>query len=178
MAESAKDTTNGQKFWGSKNERYLQKKSRGQIEDNLNFTVLYLQLDIENSKVNFYGEVIAKKFVVPQGIPVKGVIEVRSGDQSYTPVVGKDTELMFSCYVDHLRELNINPQIGDYFVSKNKWYFIYEKTALDDNQVAVATDKAVSIRFSCAQVIDEEMFIDPWSDSSVKPGGDTYLNSY
>jgi hypothetical protein len=148
-----------QKWFSNKDINYLKKVSREATEQHTNTSALYFQVDYNNSKKNFYGELIVRKWVNPLGVEVKGIIDLVEGDEiAVEDIPNKTMKLNFSCYLDHLRELNIQPELGDCFSIKNRIYMIYNKTILDANMVSIATDQeAVYIKYDCIELVDEQL---------------------
>lgn len=132
MAQSGKKTDNGRLYFGDKTAEYLKKKSRQAVENYHNAPILYFGIDWVNSKRNFYGEMTVKKFINPQGVPVKGTYKFNQSEASKeNGVPNKSMTLTVSLYVDLLTELNIDPKEGDYFAMGKRFYRIYSRT-LDD----------------------------------------------
>ncbi len=167
----------GKKAWGEKTQKYLEEKSRISVEDHSNTFLLYYELDYLNSYKNFYGECLHKKF--KPSIKVFGTIAITSEENKYeNEIVQRNTNMEFGVFIEHLKELGINPQLGDFFYSKNKWYIIHSKTALDDNATSVAFDKAITIKFLATQVDDEVIAFEPWNiNNSIKQEVQNYLDS-
>jgi len=159
MADTPRPSESGQAFFGSKTQNYLKKLSRESIEKHTNTSVLFFAVDYENSKRNFYGELIIKKWVNPKGVEVKGIIQLDEGsDLVVEDISNKILTLNFSCYISHLREIGIDPQLGDYFATKNRIYMIHNKTILDANQVSIMTDaEALYVKYECVQGDDEQL---------------------
>ena len=76
MKISGKRTENGRLYFGDKTAAYLKRKSRQAVEGYHNAPILFFEIDWVNSKKNFYGEMIVKKFKVPTGIQVKGMYKI------------------------------------------------------------------------------------------------------
>lgn len=157
--------------WGKKSEEFLVKLSREAVEQNTSEdspTILYFQVDYDKSKRNFYGEFEEMIFKNDKGVQVKGIITVFDNEvEEIARMVDQDTPLKFSAYIEHLKEIGIDPQIGDYFGYKHKFYYIYSKTALDSNKAIIASGRdAVHITFSCYQQDDERIYIEPWRTES------------
>jgi hypothetical protein len=159
MADTAKESGSGKAFYGDKTSNYLKKVSRESVEKHTNTSVLFFAVDYERSKRNFYGELIIRVWTNPIGIEVKGVIQLDEGtDVVVEDIPNKIIQLNFSCYIAHLRELGIDPQIGDYFSTKNRIYMIHNKTILDANETAIMTDReALYIKYDCVQADDEQL---------------------
>lgn len=159
MSGSKNREDNSKVGFGSKTNDFLIKKSRQAVEDQSNTALLYFEVDVENSKRNFYGEMIIKKWKDPKGIKVKGTIEItESQNINLADIPNKITQLKFSCYTDHLRDLGIWPQVGDYFSVKNRFYFIQTKEILDVNEHTVNVDNdAYSIVFNCGEADSESV---------------------
>lgn len=159
-----RENQSGSAHFGSKDLAYLKKVSREATEQHTNTSVLFFAIDYERSKRNFYGESIVKVWVNPLGVEVKGIIQLDEGsDVVVEDIPNKIMRLTFGCYISHLKELGIDPQLGDFFSTKNRLYMIHNKTILDSNQVSVATDReALSIRYECIEA-DEEQLLPPGS---------------
>lgn len=151
--------SSGKEFFGDKSRAFLLKTSRHLVEDINNHTVLYFEVDYERSKKNFYGELIVKAFVEPKGVPVKGVITLKEGsDVVQGEIPNKILTLEFACYIEHLQELGIDPKRGDYFATKNRHYFIFDKTIPDSNEKSIGTDQqSYAIIFKCVQADSEQL---------------------
>ena len=160
MADSAKDTRSGRAFYGDKTLSYAKRLSRESVEKHTDTSVLFFEVDWERSKKNFYGELLIKKFVNPKGIEVKGIVDLTEGGDIVTQDIPNQLlNLKFSCYVNHLQELSIDPKIGDYFATKNRVYFIYGKQITDANKNSVGVDReTVSIVYSCVEADSEQIF--------------------
>src|SRR5687768_13057741 len=75
-----KENQNSKGYFGDKTAAYLEKKSREAVESYHNSPILYFQIDWTNSKRNFYGEMIIKKFVSNKGTEVRGVYKIEQAD--------------------------------------------------------------------------------------------------
>jgi hypothetical protein len=159
MADTAKDSGSGKAYWGNKTQAYLKKVSRESVEKHTNTSVLFFAVDYERSKRNFYGELIIRVFTNATGIEVKGIIQLDEGsDVQVEDIPNQIVVLNFSCYISHLRELGIDPQLGDYFSTKNRVYMIHSKSILDANQVSILTDReALYVKYECVQADDEQL---------------------
>lgn len=132
MDHSAKNTDNGRLYFGDKTSAYLKKKSRQAVEKYHNAPILFFEIDWENSKRNFYGEMPMKKFANPKGVQVRGIYKISQNDDVVqNGVPNKTMKLIVSVYVDQLDELKINPQQGDYFGIGRRLYQIYSRTVDD-----------------------------------------------
>ena len=159
MADTGRPSNSGEAFFGGKDAKYLKKLSREAVEKHTNTSVLFFGVDYERSKRNFYGELIIRVWTNPLGIEVKGIIQLDEGtDVVIEDIPNKIINLNFSCYIAHLKELGIDPQLGDYFSTKNRIYMIQKKTILDANQTSLATDReAMYIKYECVQADDEQL---------------------
>jgi hypothetical protein len=129
---SNKQTENGRLYFGEKDQEYLKQVSRQAVEEHHNVTVLYFELDWEKSKRNFYGEMLVKKIKNPHGVEVRCAPKLKQNEQEWsTGLANKQMSLIVSVYVEHLKELNINPQRGDYFTVGKRIYQIHDKTIED-----------------------------------------------
>ena len=158
MSQSSISREDGNKIaFGSKTVKFLKKKSRDAVETYSDTPIIYYEVDYENSKKNFYGELMIKKWKNSKGIKVKGTVSItESNEINLADIPNKLTKMIFSCYVDHLRELNIWPQVGDYFTAKNRIYYIQAREILDVNEHSILVDKeAYSIVFTCGEADDE-----------------------
>lgn len=159
MAEPRNREDNSKIGFGSKTNQYLIKKSREAVEEYSGNTVLYFEVDVENSKRNFYGEMIIKKWKDPKGVKIKGTVEItESQSVNLADIPNKITQLKFSCFTAHLKDLGISPQIGDYFSVKNRFYFIQNKEILDVNEHTINVDNdAYSIVYNCGEADSESV---------------------
>lgn len=158
-SNSNQPTRSGNKIWGSKTQEYLRRKSRQSLEKNSDTALLFFQLDLENSKKNFYGETLAKVWVNNKGVLVNGTIDLKEGNESsQSDIPNKLLTLTFGVYNEHLKELGIEPRLGDYFASKNRFFLIHNKTIPDSNSVSVLTDReSLYTRYELIQVDDEQL---------------------
>jgi hypothetical protein len=154
-----RENNSGSAHFGGKDVAYLKKVSRSAVETNTNTSVLFFQVDYEKSKRNFYGELIVRTWVNSLGVEVKGIIQLEEGsDTSVQDIPNKVLTLNFSCYISHLKELGIDPQLGDYFSTKNRIYMIHNKSILDANQVSIGTDReALYVKYEAIQADDEQL---------------------
>ena len=153
-----KQKENGNKVgFGQKSTDFLKKKSRAAVENYSDTAVLYYEVDYENSKKNFYGEMLVKKWKNQRGVKVQGTVSItESTELNLADVPNKLTSMKVSVYTEHLRELGIWPQNGDYFSAKNRMYVIQTKEILDVNEHSILVDKdAYSIVFNCGEADDE-----------------------
>lgn len=163
MAESGNDSNNGEKIgFGNKTIEYLKKKSRQAIEVNSEASVLFFELDYINSKKNFYGEILIKKWKNVNGVAIKGLVTVKEGENTGIEEIPNQLAIMeVVVYLEHLRELNIWPKIGDYFSYKNRHYFIWKRALLDTDKNSVLNDKeAITTMFKCVEA-DQESILPP-----------------
>lgn len=165
MSKDNEISGSGANFFGNKTEKYLKKLSRESVEKHTNTSVLFFGVDYERSKKNFYGEMVIRVWKNTIGIEVKGIIQLDHADGiSVEDIPNKTMNLNFSCYLDHLKELGIDPGIGDCFSTKNRIYMIYDKTLQDSNMVSVMTDReALYIKYDCI-ALDSEQTTLPGTD--------------
>jgi hypothetical protein len=157
---SVKDNTGMDKIgFGQKSEKFLRKKSRQAVEKYSDTSLFYFEVDYDKSYKNFYGELLIKEWVNPQGTQLFGTIDVAESDESeLNGLPNKLLSLEFSCYIEHLKEIGVMPKIGNYFTTKNEIYIIQDKTLLDSNKHSINTDsEAIAMEFKCTQVDDETM---------------------
>ena len=135
----------------------------------LNFSVLYFEVDWVNSKKNFYGELIYKKFTIPKGTPIKGTIKLEQGtEQMSQGIPNKIMKLTLSIYTQQLDELGMRPKLGDYFGIGNRFYEIYDRTIEDVGVGNVMIDrKQMRLDYKCVQADDEVMFRDAWGNDNL-----------
>ena len=164
-----KDTDKGKLYFQDKDIEYLQKKSREVVEEQQNFSVLYFEVDWINSKKNFYGELIYKKFTIPKGIPIKGSIKLEQGSEQMSQgVPNKIMKLTLSIYTQQLDELGVRPKLGDYFGIGNRFYEIFDRTIEDVGVGNVMIDrKQMRLDYKCVQADDEVMFRDAWGNDNL-----------
>lgn len=179
MSDNSRLDSGRSEFFGKKTANYLKKLSRESVEKHTDTSVLYFEVDVENSKRNFYGELLVKRFVNPLGIEIKGVINISAGnDITVEDIPNAIANLKFSCYIEHLQELKIDPKIGDYFSTKNRTYFIFKKEIIDTNRGAVGTDRAqMTIQFECIQADSEQLHPGLWDIDSQDPTKNAYLGT-
>ena len=159
MSQAPKDTRSGRILYGDKTANYLKKLSRTAVEDYSNTSLLYFEIDYAKSKRNLYGELVYKAWKNPSGVDIKGIIDLQQGqDIQQGDVPNKILTLNFTVYLDHLKELGVEPKLGDYFTIKNRFYFIYDRLLLDANQSALGVDReAIYIKYVCVQADDEQI---------------------
>jgi len=145
--------------FGNKTLDYLKNKSRTAVEKYTDTTALFLELDFERSKKNFYGEILIKAWRNPRGTAVNGIISIKEADEvTVEDIPNQIASLDFVVYIDHLKELGIWPQLGDYFTIKNRMYLIHRKSLLDSDKNSILTDKeAVTIKFYCIEADSENI---------------------
>ena len=162
-----KQTDHGRLYWSDKNTEYLEQKSRESLEQNQDVSVLYFQIDWHQSKRNFYGEMTIKKFVNPLGIKVRGAVKMQQGDEQLNQgIPNKIMKLIFSCYTEELKELNIEPALGDYFAYGQRIYQIYDKTIKDYGPGnVIGNRKRMRIDYFCIQDDDEVLMKNPFSEN-------------
>lgn len=148
------------KFWGKNTQDFLVQVSRKAIENYNENSVLFFEVDYNKSKRNFYGEYETIEFINKKGIEVKGVINIKNEEvDERAKMINQNTSLEFSCYIDHLKDLGIKPELGNYFSYKNKFYYIYNKIALDANQNVIAGgNKPIWQRFDCYEEDGETLY--------------------
>ncbi len=166
MRKNPKSVDN--QWWGKDSQAFLESVSRDAIEVyNENF-VLYFQVDYTKSKRNFYGEYEIIEFTEKKGVAIKGIVTVHDQEtEEIAKLINQNTILSFGCYVNHLKDLGIDIRLGNYFSYKNKFYYIYNKVALDANRnvVASGTD-VVWNKYDCYQEDDEAIYGDGWRETS------------
>src|SRR5579863_1225966 len=107
---SDKNTQNGRLYMGSKTQEYLKNVSRQAVEEYHNAPILYFEIDWEQSKRNFYGEMMMKKLKNPLGVEVRGTYKIsQSAENAFQGLPNKLMTLVASFYVESLRELMIEP---------------------------------------------------------------------
>jgi hypothetical protein len=129
---SAKETDNGKLYFGDKDAAFLKKTSREAVEGHHNAPILFFAIDWLLSKRNLYGETLIKKFVNTKGVEVRGIYKIEEDEQTQTNgIPNKLMKLTVSVYTEHLQEIDIAPQLGDYFGIGKRLYRIVKKT-IDD----------------------------------------------
>lgn len=167
MADSAKDTKNGRLYFGDKTANYLKRKSRAAVEKYHNAPILFFKIDWVNSKRNFYGEMITKKFVSPQGVEVRGMYKIaQTADALQSGIPNKSLNLTVSIYNDQLTELNIDPQQGDFFTIGKRFYEIYSRSIADVGPGSLMMNRGKIRRdYLCSEVDDEAIQKNPYADN-------------
>lgn len=129
---TSKQSENGKLYYGDKDAAYLKELSREAVEEHHNSPILFFQIDWERSKRNFYGEMTMKKFLNPRGVQIRGIFKIQQGEASAKfGIPNKTMKLTVSVYFEQLKELGIDPKIGDYFGIGHRLYQIYDKTIED-----------------------------------------------
>jgi hypothetical protein len=105
--------------FGKKTEDFLRKKSRLAVESYSGSPLLYFEVDYERSKRNFYGEILIKEWVDPQGTIIYGTVEVtENSENELGGLPFKLLNLKFSCYVEQLKQLGVMPNWKLFFYKK------------------------------------------------------------
>lgn len=161
------ETDSGRLYWDDKTVGFIKEMSRTVLEDYQNISVLYFQIDWSKSQKNFYGEMKFKKFVNPLGIQVRGAITIGQGEEQLNQgIPNKIMRLTFSCYTEHIKELNIEPNFGDYFAYGQRLYQIYDKTIKDYGPGNVNGNRErMRIDYYCVQEDDETIQKNAWGDN-------------
>lgn len=159
-------TANGNIWHGKKTQEFLQKISRESLEEHSDVSVLFFEVDYDRSKTNFYGEFEHKYFKNNKGIELRGTVNITGNEIEGTPP-DQTTNLVFGVYAQQLKEKGISPEMGDYISAKNKFYLIKNKIALDANKNTISPNgEPIWQSYTCAEVEDEEMFIEFWRTNS------------
>jgi hypothetical protein len=176
---SAKESHNGRLYFGNKTQEYLKQTSRQAVEEYHNAPILYFEIDWEQSKRNFYGEMTMKKLKSPRGIEVRGAYKItQSEENAFQGLPNKLMSLVASFYVESLEELHIEPKLGDYFAIGWRVYQIYDKTIPDVGPGNLILNRErMRIDFKCLQE-DTESYsgANMWSninlgyEADIKPG--------
>lgn len=164
---SDKQTENGNLYFTDKDAAYLKKQSREAVETHHNSPILYFAVDWENSHRNFYGEMMMKKFVDNKGTEVKGTYKIEQVEE--TTLQGIPNQLMritVSVFVEHLKELGIDPKFGDYFGIGKRLYQIYKRTLPDAGPGNLLMNRErMRQDFYAIQSDDERLQTDVWGDN-------------
>lgn len=166
MIDSKKqEKSTGNPHFGENDKEYANKLARESIEDASNQRILFFKPDYDKSHRNFYEEFTIIKFENPKGTELFGIIDIEDGEREKTEgIVRQSTKLTFSVHVDQLKEKDIEPKIGDYFSYKNKFYWIFNKTAPDADKNTLGADREKAfLTFYCSQADDEQIFADFWT---------------
>lgn len=174
---SAKETDNGKLYFGNKDANFLKKTSREAVESHHNAPILFFSIDWLLSKRNLYGEMLVKKFTNNKGVEVRGIYKIEEMDatqQSGLP--NKLMKITVSVYVEHLQEIGINPNLGDYFGIGKRLYRIAKKTIEDAGPGNLMMNRErMRQDFFAVQDDDEVLMKDIWGDNlgleyDIKPG--------
>ena len=129
---TARKDDNGKLYFGDKDAAFLKQQSREAIETIHNAPILYFEIDWEQSKRNFYGEMLIKKFVDVKGVEVRGSFKIeQAAGTMFQGLPNQLMKLIVSVYVEQLEELKIDPQLGDYFGVGKRLYQLYTMTSVD-----------------------------------------------
>ena len=165
-----KDTENGKLYFGDKSAAFLKEKSRQAVEDYHNISILFLEIDWINSKLNFYGEMTTKRFVNPQGIQIRGSYKIAQNEVTHqNGIPYKTMKIDVSIYTEQLKELSIEPKRGDYFYVGNRYYQIYDLTINDAGPGQLMMDRE---RMRCdyaAFEVDDETIQKAVNDKNFGP---------
>ena len=154
-----KETNSGKLYFSDKDADYLEKVSREVVEDHHNTPILFFKVDFKNSLRNFYGEMLFKKFQNPKGTEIRGVYKINQGEEtSQGGIQNKLMKLTVSIYVEQLEELDVTPELGDYFGIGKRLYIIYDKTIEDVGPGNLQINrKRMRQDFFCIQEDDEAL---------------------
>jgi len=143
--------------YGDKTNDLVIELSRNAVEVYSNTPLLYFEVDVENSRRNFYGEMLIKKFKQPLGVKLYGTVKLTEDSKNMLEDIPyKLVKMNVGIYTEHLREQGVWPQLGDYFCIKNRFYFIEDKEILDVNKHTITVDReAYSLTFICSEADDE-----------------------
>lgn len=137
-----KDTEDGKLYWGNKDQKYLEDKSRQAVEEHHNVSILYFETDWHNSEKNFYKEIKKIKFVNQQGAAVRCSFTLNQTDILNKGVSLKKTmKLIVSLYDEELESQNIKIKRGDYFSIGKRMYYIYDYTTKDTSGPGVLMNR-------------------------------------
>jgi hypothetical protein len=154
--DTNKNTEHGRLYHGDKTSEYLKEKSRQAVEDYHNMPILFLQIDWENCKRNFYGEMTVKRFVNPKGIQMRGKYEISENDQAnQNGIPYKTMKLEVSIFTEQLKELSLEPVRGDYFYVGNRYYQIWNITINDVGPGTLLQRERVKVLYSAFEMDDE-----------------------
>lgn len=175
---SEKDTSSGRLYFGDKDASYLKKMSREAVETHHNLPILFFEIDWEQSKRNFYGEMLYKKFKNPKGVELRGSYQIAQSDESdFQGVPYKLMKMIVSIYKEQLDELFINPKLGDYFGIGNRLYMIYDKTIPDVGPGNLIINRErMRVDYKTLQEDTESLTPNPWPkdetgyETDIKPG--------
>lgn len=158
----------GTSIFTDKDKEYLIEKSRENIENFTNTSVLLFKPDWVKSQKNFYGESTIIHFTNPKGIQVEGVITIDSPEiQHVQTIPNQSTNLTFNVFVERLNELGVEIMLGDYLAVKNKLYYIYDSIPLDANKNTIGVfGGAYYLEFKGYQADGETLFPDFYGDDS------------
>lgn len=164
---SDKKTENGNLYFVDKDIQYLKQQSRQVVEEHNNMSVLFFALDWEKSKKNFYGELTLKKFKQIKGVEVRGKFKIeQGGEQLQNGIPNKIMKMSVSVYREHLHELGIDPQRGDYFGIGKRLYQIYDYTIEDVGPGNVLLKREnLRVDYFTIQDDDETVQFNPWGDN-------------
>jgi hypothetical protein len=154
--ENQRPNENGKAHFGDKDVEFLKKTSREAVEETANMPILYFQLDPENSKRNFYGEMTVKRFKNVNGIQIRGSYRLKQNEMSKQHGIPKKTmSLSVTVYTEQLEELGIEPLIGEYFYVGERYYQIYDKTINDVGAGSLLMRERVACTFAAFEVENE-----------------------
>ncbi len=163
-----KETDNGKLYFGNKDIDYLKKVSRQAIEDHHNISILYFEVDYNLSKSDFYGQLLIKKFKNPKGLELKGAYKIEQDSNiSFQGIPNKSLKLSVFLYTDLLKELFVEPKLGDYFGIGKRLYLIVDKTTNDVGPGSIFVKRGrVTIDYKCIEETDEALLENPFGESN------------
>jgi len=160
-------TEGGRLYFGDKDVEYLKKMSRQALEEHNDAPILYFGIDWEQSKRNFYGEMMIKKFVNPKGTQIRGSYKIYQASPNNTMgFLAKKMKMNVSVYTEQLEELGIEPTYGDYFAIGVRLYCIHDMTIKDAGVGNVMMNRErMRVDYVAFEEDDEALQKDIWGDS-------------
>jgi len=164
-----KETEFGKAYFSDKDAAYLNKVSKQVVEDHNNVSILYFAIDWVHSHRNFYGELLHKKFSNPFGTQIKGILKLeQGGEQLLQSLPYKLMKMTVSIYTDQLKQLNVEPQLGEYFSVGNRFYRIYNKTIDDVGPGNLMINRGrMRCDYNCIEEDNEVISQNPWTDGDL-----------
>lgn len=107
-------------FFGERENSLYINMGREYLEGIINMRIFLYRIDAEKTETHdFYGTVSASRKVWKEPVELKGLINLEKSNTEMLggdgPVQEKYGNIIFSCYQEHLDELQVEISVGDYF---------------------------------------------------------------
>ena len=123
-------------FGGSRDISLFHNLNKELINDIIQTEIAYYKFDLEQTKINVYGEAPGKQYFEP----LKIACLIDKQDQSWSSdAFGSDINQIigFRFLKKELQDINLVPEIGDLLLFKNNFYEVDERV---ENQLILGRD--------------------------------------